>query len=198
MSQTEEAKPNPEHTPEQVERVRKIFVCDLSLQQKIHTVFRVAKKSRHLARSGKPFLALSLVDKTGTLPARIFDNVETAEAAFQEDDYLLVKGTVINFKGKPQLVVEQLERLAPEPINPSEFVPPPPLCPIEEKQTPLLKTKPPKNPKTNRTPTPTISQALETFGLALEAFVQEKIEQQLALLALPSPPIPSTTPTPPL
>jgi len=194
---TEEAKITLEHTTEQVERVRKVFVGDLSLQQKVHTVFRVAKKSRHLARSGKPFLALSLVDKTGAIPGRIFDNVETADAAFQENDYLLLRGTVINFRGKPQLVVEQLECLAPEPIDAHEFMPPSTPPNVEEKQNAIPKIAPPKTPKKNRPPPPSIAQALENLCLSLEAFIQEKIEQQLAGLssAIPSI-IPSAIPAP--
>lgn len=200
MSQTEEAKTTPELTAEQVERVRKVFVRDLSLQQKVHTVFRVTKKSRHLARSGKAFLALSLVDKTGEIPGRIFDNVESAGAAFEENDYLLLKGTVINFRGKPQLVIEQLERLAPEPMDVGEFTPPEPPA-AAEKPALAPKNKPPKPPKAGKAPhapAPSIAQALEMLGAAVEAFIQEKINQRLADLsaATPSPhkaPLPSKT-----
>ncbi|MCL2013297.1 MAG: hypothetical protein FWG75_10990 [Cystobacterineae bacterium] len=181
MSQPEETKTTPEYTTEPVERVRKVFVRDLSLQQKVHTVFCVARKSRHVARSGKAFLALSLVDKTGEIPGRIFDNVETADAAFQESDYLLLRGTVINFRGKPQLVVEQLERLAAEPIDASEFIPPTPPA-IAEKPAPTPKNKNPKASKTSRPPlaSPHLSQALEMLCSALETFIQEKIELHLA------------------
>ena len=183
MSPTEEIKTNSESTAEQVERVRKVFVRDLSLQQKVHTVFRVAKKSRHVARSGKAFLALSLVDKTGEIPGRIFDNVETAEAAFEENDYLLLKGTVIHFRGKLQLVVEQLERLAPEPMNAEEFKPPQPPAPPAAAEKPAAKNKPPKPPKPGKVhaaPSSSLAQALEMLGSALEALIQEKIAQHLA------------------
>ena len=192
MSQTE-ATITSEPTTKQVERVHKVYVRDLSLQQKIHTVFRVAKKFRHVARSGKAFLALSLVDKTGEIPGRIFDNVETADAAFEENDYLLLKGTVIHFRGKQQVVVEQLERLAPEPMDVGEFTPPTPPD-AEEKPTPASKSKPPKAPKTPKAskahpaPSPNVAQALEMLASAIEALIQEKIDQQLAHLpvAMPS------------
>ena|GEM_PF-2941334 len=190
MSQTEEANTSPQPTAAQVERVRKVFVRDLSLQQKVHTVFRVAKKSRHVARSGKAFLALSLVDKTGEIPGRIFDNVETADIAFEEKDYLLLKGTVIHFRGKPQLVIEQLERLAPEPMEVGEFTPPEPPPAAAEKPAP--KNKQPKAPKTGKTTqapaASNIAQALEMLGLAIEAFIQEKMNQHLAHLPATMPP----------
>jgi len=184
VSQTEEAKTNPESTTEQVERVRKVFVRDLSLQQKVHTVFRVAKKSRHLARSGKAFLALSLVDKTGEIPGRIFDNVEIAEAAFEENDYLLLKGTVIHFRGKLQLVIEQLERLSPEPMDESEFTLPPPPA-VAEKNALPPKNKPQKNKtgKNQNAAALSLFQALDMLYCAIETFIQERIEQRIASLS---------------
>ncbi|HEY8207824.1 MAG TPA: OB-fold nucleic acid binding domain-containing protein, partial [Myxococcaceae bacterium] len=75
------------------------------------------------ARSGKSFLVVGLVDRTGEMDARVFDKVDELEGAFAEGDYLLVEGNVISFHGKPQLVIEKLEKLDPEPIDPAEFTP---------------------------------------------------------------------------
>src|SRR5208283_5637218 len=49
---------------------------------------------------------------------------------FHVDDYVLVKGQVVSFHGKPQVIAESLERLDPEPIDPTEFqLPTPPPAP---------------------------------------------------------------------
>lgn len=109
---------------EGVETVRKVYVRDLREKQQVQTVFRVGGKKRHTARSGKTFLALELADRTGVVGARIFDNVDAAEAAFNDGDYVLLQGEVISFQGKPQVVISRLERLDPEPIDPAEFTPP--------------------------------------------------------------------------
>jgi 3'-5' exoribonuclease len=108
-----------------VEMVRKVYAKDLRDKDKVQTVFKVAKKSRTTARSGKSFLVVGLVDRTGELDARVFDKVDDLEGAFAEGDYLLVEGNVIAFHGKPQLVIEKLEKLDPEPIDPAEFTPGP-------------------------------------------------------------------------
>jgi 3'-5' exoribonuclease len=84
-------------------------------------VFKVQKKSRTQARSGKAFLQVTLVDKTGELDARVFDKVDELAPLFAERDYVLVEGGMISFHGKPQLVIERLEKLDPEPIDPAEF-----------------------------------------------------------------------------
>src|SRR3954467_11963767 len=108
-----------------VELVRKVYARDLREKDKVQTVFKVAKKSRTTARSGKSFLVVGLLDRTGELDARVFDKVDELEGAFAEGDYLLVEGNVIAFHGKPQLVIEKLEKLDPEPIDPVEFTPAP-------------------------------------------------------------------------
>jgi hypothetical protein len=108
-------------TPAEEERIRKIYARDLKVGDSAHTVFRATRKDTHTSRAGKKFLAVTLVDRTGEVDARIFDNVEIADAAFADDDYLLVQGKVGTFHGKPQLVIERLERLDPEPMDPKEF-----------------------------------------------------------------------------
>lgn len=108
-----------------VELVRKVYARDLREKDRVQTVFKVAKKSRTSARSGKSFLVVTLVDRTGELDARVFEKVDELEPAFAEGDYLLVEGNMIAFHGKPQLVIEKLEKLDPEPIDPAEFTPPP-------------------------------------------------------------------------
>lgn len=113
-------------TPEaSVETVRKVYAVDLREKDRVNTVFRVTKKEKVNARSGKVFLSLSLADKSGTVDARVFDKVDALEPTFQTGDYVLVQGGVIVFHGRTQVVVEAMERLDPEPLDPKEFEPPP-------------------------------------------------------------------------
>jgi 3'-5' exoribonuclease len=110
--------------PERVEKVRKVYVRDLRDKDAVHTVFVVTKKARQMSRSGRPFLVLSLGDKTGEIDARIFEEVEAREALFAAADYVLVQGNVTTHQGRPQIIIEQIERLDPEPIEAREFQPP--------------------------------------------------------------------------
>lgn len=124
MSQTDTTETNSD------ERIRKIFAKDLKVGETVHTVFRAARKDKHTSRGGKSYLALTMVDRTGEVDGRVFDNVDAADQAFSVDDYLLVKGKIGAFHGKTQIVIDQLERLSPEPIDPADFAytpaPPPP------------------------------------------------------------------------
>lgn len=111
--------------PEKVEMIRKVYARDLRDKDVVLTVFRIGRKERHVSRSGKPYLALALVDRTGEIDARIFEAADEAAQGFEAGDYALIKGHVITFHGKPQVVIDRLERLDPEPIDPKEFTPPP-------------------------------------------------------------------------
>ncbi|MFZ5445960.1 MAG: OB-fold nucleic acid binding domain-containing protein [Myxococcota bacterium] len=94
---------------------------DLKVGEVVHTVFRAATKEKHTSRGGKSYLALTVVDRTGEVDARVFDNVDAADQAFSTDDFLLVKGKIGQFHGKTQIVIERLERLDPGPIDATEF-----------------------------------------------------------------------------
>lgn len=107
-----------------VETIRKVYVKDLREKQAIHTVFKVTKKSKQTGRSGRAYIVLTLGDRTGEVDGRVFENVDVLEQTFLEGDFVLVKGSVIGWQKKPQVVVEALERLDPEPIDPAEFAVP--------------------------------------------------------------------------
>jgi len=118
------ATPSPDsNAPASDEQIRKVYVHALKEKEPLHTVFRVGKKARHAGRSGKGFIALTLQDRTGEVDARIFENVEAAEAAFAEGDFLLVQGHTITWQKKLQVVIDRLEKLDPTPLDPAEFTP---------------------------------------------------------------------------
>jgi 3'-5' exoribonuclease len=119
--------------------VRKIYVRDLTERSRVHTVFKVSTKQRQMARSGKAFLIVGLVDKTGEVDARVFDRVDELEAKFGSGDYVLVNGEVIQFHGRLQIKLDAVERLDPEPIDASEFdapAPPPKPAPSHSAAAP--------------------------------------------------------------
>src|SRR5690242_16662661 len=121
---TSDTSPNASPTDAAQEMVRKVYAKDLREKDQVNTVFRVTKKERVTARSGKVFLSVVLVDKSGEIDARVFDKVDALEPTFSTGDYVLVRGNVIAFHGKSQVAIEALEKLDPEPLDPREFEPP--------------------------------------------------------------------------
>lgn len=179
-------------TTQSDETIRKIWAKDLKAGESIHTVFRATFKEKITSRAGKSFLKLTLVDRTGSIDARIFENVAAADGAFSTDDYLLVKGKVDQFKGHAQLVIEKLERLDPGPIDASEFdwAPPPPPAPREERKDEhaAAHAKLRLSKRLERLlENPQLAQALDNFVAHLEK----------ALVAHPPPPKPEKKPRAP-
>jgi 3'-5' exoribonuclease len=126
------------------ETVRKVYVRDLREKQPVFTVFRVTRKGRHTARNGKSFLVLGFGDKTGEVDGRVFEGIDAVENAFRLDDYVLVKGHVVSFHGKPQVIADSLERLDPEPIDAAEFALPTPPEPSPAPPAPRAGTAAPE------------------------------------------------------
>ncbi len=164
---------------------------DLKLGEGIHTVFRAARKEKNTSRGGKSFLALTLVDRTGEIDGRVFENVGAADQAFSADDYLLVKGKVGQFHGKPQVVVERLERLDPGPIEASEFAytpaPPAPEKPAHEKPSHEKQREPREEPRMHLSrrlarllENPQVAQALDQLAAQLEKAIEKQVEERHA------------------
>src|SRR5512135_389953 len=109
--------------------MEKTWVKDVKEGERVKAIFAVARKAVPTAKSGKTYLAATLVDRTGEIEARSFDRVEELSALFEEKDLVEVEGAVGTFQGKPQLRVESVAKLDPAVagVDPADFawVPPP-------------------------------------------------------------------------
>jgi len=77
-------------------------------------VYAVRRKERRLSRQGRPFLALTLADATGAVPAVVFDEPDFFAAQFEEGDRVRVTGRVSERDGRPRVVVSHLRAAAEE------------------------------------------------------------------------------------
>src|SRR5512137_2726180 len=86
--------------------MEKTWVKDLKEGERVKTLLVVARKAIPTAKSGKTYLAATLVDRTGEIEARAFDKVEELAAVLEEKALVEVEGLVGTFQGKPQLRLE--------------------------------------------------------------------------------------------
>lgn len=169
------------------EQIRKIYAKDLKNGEALHTVFKATRKEKAASRAGKPYLSLTLTDRTGEVEARVFENVEAADGAFTQGDYLLLKGRVGNFHGKSQIVIERLERLDPEPIDPKEFefTAPPADAKAEPKAEPRREDeahshKAARHRLLKLLDNPTIALGLDALLTQLEKQIEERVVARLS------------------
>lgn len=105
---------------------KSLFVSDLKNvgpNERIRTSFLVHSKEVHHKKSGSPYLCLTLVDRTGQLDARMWDNVPMAAAAFHEGDLVDVRGRMQVYNKRHQLIVHRLQALAEDQVFLGDFVP---------------------------------------------------------------------------
>src|SRR5580692_2869486 len=84
-------------------------VSDLADGQMVASFFLVREKEiRTSARSGKSWLELSLGDRTGSIPAKMWDNFEAIAKTFERDDVIQIRGRVKLYNGQKELTLEQI------------------------------------------------------------------------------------------
>ncbi|MCU0696794.1 MAG: OB-fold nucleic acid binding domain-containing protein [Myxococcaceae bacterium] len=199
MSETETETPNSSAD----EQIRKIYAKDLKSGEVVHTVFKATRKEKAASRAGKPYLSLTLTDRTGEVDGRVFENVEAADGAFTAGDYLLLKGRIGTFHGKSQIVIDRLERLDPEPIDPKEFEFTAPPAPAAGEPKEKEKERRPEKPERHEDDAPashkaarqrllklldnpTIALGLDALLTQLEKQIEERVVARLSGQPLPT------------
>ena len=92
-------------------------IAELVEDRTVDGVFAVARKRRLTTRGGKPYLALELVDPSGRIEGRVWDDVELLDRRFAEGDAVRVLGRVERFDGRLQLAVRTVEAAQTDPAT---------------------------------------------------------------------------------
>jgi 3'-5' exoribonuclease len=87
-------------------------IAELAEDRTVEGVYAVSRKQRLRTRSGAPYLALELVDPSGRIEARVWQDAELLDARFAEGDAVRVLGRVERFRDRLQLDVRTLEPAA--------------------------------------------------------------------------------------
>ena len=105
--------------------MKEFFICDCSIQENkiITSSFVVASKQVKPKKNGEPYLALTLADRTGQIEAKMSDNVSEFIDAFEQDDFLKIKGLINKYKNRFQLTIHKLRRLGEAEIDFTDYLP---------------------------------------------------------------------------
>jgi 3'-5' exoribonuclease len=92
--------------------------------QDVDAVFACTRKDRLTTRTGSPYLALELRDRSGTLSARVFQGADALAGRFERGDLVRVRGRVERFRDDLTLEVSDIARVADDDgIDPGQFLP---------------------------------------------------------------------------
>jgi 3'-5' exoribonuclease len=100
-----------------------LFVNQLTVGQPFQDIFLVARKSLAETKAGKPYLALSLMDRSGEIEARVWDNAEHFDPQAEEGTYVLVQGIAKPFREQLQVVANKLQRIEESAVDLADFLP---------------------------------------------------------------------------
>ena len=96
-------------------------IAELAEERVVEGVYAVARKQRLRTKGGAPYLALELVDPSGRIDARVWNDVELLDTRFAEGDAVHVLGRVEKFRDRLQLDIRTLE--AAPGADPAELAP---------------------------------------------------------------------------
>ena len=91
-------------------------IAELAEERVVEGIYAVARKQKLRTRSGSPYLALELVDSSGRIDARIWNDVELLDGRFGEGDAVRVLGRVERFR-------RRYSKSTPEKSEPEKAVP---------------------------------------------------------------------------
>jgi 3'-5' exoribonuclease len=100
------------------------FVVDLKDGMAIASLFLVREKEiRSSPRTGKSWLQLGLVDRTGSVSAKMWDNYATIISTFACDDVIRVRGRAKLYNDQIEITLEQILPVTDKEYDLQDFLP---------------------------------------------------------------------------
>lgn len=102
---------------------KSIFIKDLKPRDTVHSLFLVKSKQTPLSKNGKPYLALQLMDRSGEIDCRVWENADELSGTVKEGDVVAIGGKVHEFQRRLQLIAEHLVPVPTGEVTLSDFIP---------------------------------------------------------------------------
>src|SRR5690349_14916586 len=103
--------------------VTPVAISTLRAGDEVAGVFACTRKDRLVSRTGAPYLALELRDRTGALPARVFRDADLHAGRFDRGDLVRVTGRVERFRDELQADLRAIARAPAGEADPAAFLP---------------------------------------------------------------------------
>src|SRR4030065_972012 len=87
------------------------FVKDIQEGEQLRDLFLVSNKAVLSSNSGKPYINLSLRDRTGQVECRVWDRAEEIAKRFDRDDIVAATGGAILYHGRIPLKADNVRRV---------------------------------------------------------------------------------------
>ncbi|MBM3667812.1 MAG: HD domain-containing protein [Actinobacteria bacterium] len=98
-------------------------IAELRPGQRFRGDYACVRKDRLTARNGSPYLSLELRDRSGSISARAFREVDRMAARFERGDAVRVAGKVERFRGELVAELDEVRRLEGTELDPADLLP---------------------------------------------------------------------------
>lgn len=100
------------------------FIAELQPGERVEDeVFLIKQKDLRTTTQGSLYIHAVLVDRTGQLPARMWQASEAVFHNMPEGGYLRLKGRTENYKGSLQFIIDAVRPAEPGSFDPRDFMP---------------------------------------------------------------------------
>ncbi len=103
--------------------MNKVFIADIKERDVVDSPFLVRDKIMAMAKNGKPYMTLKLMDRSGEVEGRVWDRVDEFDRLFQKDDFIRARAKASVYMGKMQLIVQDIQRIDENIIDLGDFLP---------------------------------------------------------------------------
>jgi 3'-5' exoribonuclease len=99
------------------------FIQQLTDGETLDEVYLVSEKQLRANRNGNLYIQVELRDRTGAITGRLWNAGEHLFRAFDEGDFLQIKGKVQLFQGALQVILSHLDRIESAKVELADFLP---------------------------------------------------------------------------
>ncbi len=103
--------------------MKQLFISDITDGQTINDIFLVKSMNKAETKAGKPYLNLSLMDKSGDIVGRVWDQAEKWQKECPQGAVVQISGQCQSFRNTLQLNISQVLRQDESQLTMADFVP---------------------------------------------------------------------------
>src|SRR4051812_35517636 len=99
------------------------FARSLKDKENVNSSFLIKFSAVQVGKNGKPYMNLVLMDKSGEIEARLWEDAAKHAGQAVRDAFVHVEGRCQLYQGRRQLVVNKLQCLREDDVNPKDYLP---------------------------------------------------------------------------
>ncbi|MGB3209837.1 MAG: HD domain-containing protein [Desulforhopalus sp.] len=103
--------------------LKNVYIEELKEGDRFEDLFLIKNVKLGETRAGKPYLVLTVMDKTGELSGPVWDNVSQLQETCVAGEVVRIAGTVQSYRDTLQLRIDGISRVPEIETNPGDFYP---------------------------------------------------------------------------